>query len=82
MIISVPGISTARETFDTLMEQIKEHAEMIDLRRIETKDDTLEATLYVSTSSAGRIADIIDAVRARFPGAEVAFIEQETGFDL
>ena len=59
-----------------------EHAQMVDLRRIEAKGDTIEATLYVSADSASGIADIIDAVRARIPGSEVAFIEQETGFDL
>ena len=82
MIISVPGTNAARATFDSLMDQIKDHAEMVDLRRIEAKGDTIEATLYVSVSTAGGIADIIDGVRTAIPGAEVAFIEQETGFDL
>lgn len=82
MIISVPGINTARETFDTLMEQLQKHATAVDLRRIEATDDRLDATLYVSTSSAGSLTDIIDAVRSTISGAEIAFIEQETGFDL
>ena len=82
MIVSVPGVNTARETFDTLVEHIKEHAGMVDLRRIEAKDDSLEATLYVSANSAGSVADIIDSVRSTISGAEIAFIEQETGFDL
>jgi hypothetical protein len=82
MIISMPGISAAREAFDALIDDIKDYATMVDLRRMESKGDVLEATLYVSAKNAGSIADIIDAVRARVSGAEIAFIEQETGFDI
>ncbi len=82
MMFSLPGIGTAREALDILIEQMNNHATRVDLRRMESRGDSLDVTLYVAAKSVGNVADVIDAVRARFPEAEISFIEQETGFDL
>jgi hypothetical protein len=79
MIISVPSTNTARATLDVLMEQMGQHASTVDLRRMEVRKESLEATLYVAANSATSIADIIDTVRSMIPAAEIAFIEQEPG---
>ena len=79
MIVSVPATNTARTTLDVLMDQMEEHASTVDLRRMEVRGDSLEATLYVAANSATGIADIIDTVRSTISDAEIAFIEQEPG---
>ena len=79
MIVSIPSINNARDTLDILMEKMEEHASTADLRRMEIRDSSLEATLYVAANSAASVAEIIDTIRTQFPSAEIAFIEHEPG---
>jgi uncharacterized membrane protein YhiD involved in acid resistance len=79
MIMSVPSSNTAQETLAIVMELMEEHATTVDLRRMEVRGQSLEATLYVAAKNAESIAATVDAVRSQIPDAEIAFIEQEPG---
>ena len=82
MRIIMPDIGQAKDAFEGVVASLTLHAKSADLRRIDVRGNTLEATLYVSTRHSSDITTIIDELRGQFPEVEISFVQQETGFDI
>jgi len=82
MRIVMPDIDQASGAFESVVTSLAEHAHSADLRRIDVSGSVMEATMYVSTRDPSEITSIMDELRGQFPGVEISFVQQETGFDV
>ncbi|MBJ22488.1 MAG: DUF4956 domain-containing protein [bacterium] len=48
-----------------------------DMRRIDKRDGTLEATYWVDLENSGSLTDMVEALESEFPGIGITFIDQQ-----
>ena len=48
-----------------------------DLRRIDKRDGTLEATYWVDLENSGKLTEMVEALEGAFPGIGITFIDQQ-----
>ncbi|MGD1991575.1 MAG: DUF4956 domain-containing protein [Anaerolineae bacterium] len=63
--------------FSRVNDQLIEHVDVADFRRLDSRDGTLQATYYVQCHSPQTLNDLIDDLKRNFPVAEVSFIQQD-----
>lgn len=56
---------------------LQQHLDMVDFRRLDTRDGTMQVTYFVRAASSQQLNDLLDDLRRCFPVAEVSFIQQE-----
>ncbi|MCZ6783085.1 MAG: DUF4956 domain-containing protein [Proteobacteria bacterium] len=78
------SIDLARESEGTgeearlerLNEILARHAQVTDLRRVDSREGSLEATYFVDFDGSNRVSELIDELNQAFPGVGVSFIDQ------
>ena len=53
------------------------HAQVLDMRRLDRRDHTLQLTYYVDFEDKSRITELINALSSGIPDSSFSFIEQE-----
>lgn len=61
---------------ERLNEILSRHASVTDLRRVDARNGSLEATYFVDLDASHRVAELIDDLNRAFPGIGVNFIDQ------
>jgi len=74
--VDLAGENNEHERIDTLSEVIARHVRTSDLRRIDSREGSLEATYFVDVDASNRISALIDELNRSFPGIGVSFIDQ------
>jgi len=64
------------EQIDSLNDVIARHVRSSDLRRLDTREGSLEATYFVDVDESHRISALIEELNRVFPGIGVSFIDQ------
>ena len=59
-----------------LNKTLAQHVLMFDLRRYDTRENTLEATYLVDTINEQSLHDLSNALKNKFPGIGITFIDQ------
>jgi len=70
------GREGSEQPLEALNDVIVRHVATGDLRRVDARDGTLEATYYIDMSRDGSISALLDDLHRTFPGIGVAFIDQ------
>jgi hypothetical protein len=65
-----------QDRIDSLNEVIGRHTRVSDLRRVDARDGSFEATYFVDVEGSNHIAALIDDLKRVFPGIGVSFIDQ------
>lgn len=65
------------EGFRRINEQLEQHVEMAELRRLDHNEAGLQATYLIRPGSDQSIGRLVDSLRANLPGCEVSFVEQD-----
>jgi len=66
----------APRPLDALAALVSESAVAADLRRVDTRDGGFSVTYFVDVQSPDAVSALVDALRARFPGAGITFVDQ------
>jgi uncharacterized membrane protein YhiD involved in acid resistance len=63
--------------FTRVHECLQQHLGVVDFRRLDTRDGTMQVTYFVRAASSQQLNALLDDLRRRFPVAEVSFIQQD-----
>jgi len=74
--IQVPEVE-ASSTFEAVNEVLLEHAEVVDMRRLDRQSGALHLTYFLDCRDQAVLARLMDALRVRFPGCSFSFIDQK-----
>ncbi len=74
--IDFEGEGGQQDRIDSLNEVISRHVRVSDLRRVDAREGSLEATYFVDVDGSDRIPALIDDLNRAFPGVGVSFIDQ------
>ena len=66
----------APRTLEALSAVVSESAAAADLRRVDTRDGGFSVTYFVDVASPEVVSRMVEAIRARFPGAGITFVDQ------
>ena len=70
------GRDGAERGLEILNDVIARHVDVGDLRRVDSRGDTLEATYFIGMNKEGKISALLDDLHRTFPGIGVSFIDQ------
>jgi hypothetical protein len=74
--VDFEGGGGEQDRIDSLNEVISRHVRVSDLRRVDTREGSLEATYFVDVDGSNRVSELIDDLNRVFPGIGVSFIDQ------
>ena len=74
--VDFEGGGGEQDRIDSLNEVISRHVRVSDLRRVDTREGSFEATYFVDVDGPNRVSELIDDLNRVFPGAGVSFIDQ------
>jgi hypothetical protein len=74
--VEIEGGGEEQERINSLNDVIGRHVRASDLRRVDSREGSLEATYFVDVDGSNRISALIDDLRQAFPGIGVSFIDQ------
>jgi uncharacterized membrane protein YhiD involved in acid resistance len=63
--------------FDRVNTRLLDHVEMLDFRRLDTRDGALQLTYFIRCSDPRKLNNLIDDLKAQFPVIELSFIQQD-----
>lgn len=63
--------------FARVNDRLLEHLDVVDFRRLDSRDGTLQLTYLVQTPSPRALNDLVDDLKHNFPVAEISFLQQE-----
>ena len=63
--------------FNRVNAQILEHVDVLDFRRLDSRDGTLQLTYFVNCHDPQTLNDLIDDLKRHLPVYEVSFIQQD-----
>ena len=55
---------------------IKKHSNLSDLRRMDTRENNLEATYFIDIETSDNLSDLSDEMKKLFPKIRITFIDQ------
>lgn len=65
-----------RSTFESVNEILVEHAEFVDMRRLDRRDHQLQLTYYVDCKDQTGLSRLMDELRGKMPESSFSFIDQ------
>jgi hypothetical protein len=71
-----PDQGGREKPLDALNDVIARHTSIGDLRRVDARDGSLEATYFIDVSEDKRVSALLDDLNRTFPGIGVSFIDQ------
>jgi len=63
--------------FSRVNDRLLEHVDVVDLRRLDSRDGNLQATYFIHCHTPQTLNDLIDDLKRNFPVSEVSFIQQD-----
>ena len=63
-------------SIDALGLIVSRHVETHDLRRLDSRDDSMEVTYFLNVTAPEKISALVEDLRRSFPGIGVTFIDQ------
>ncbi len=63
--------------FSRVNDRLLEHLDVVDFRRLDSRDGALQLTYFVHCRSPQTLNDLIDDLKHNFPISEVSFIQQD-----
>ena len=63
--------------FNRVNAQLLEHVDVLDLRRLDSRDGTLQITYYINCYDPQILNDLVDDLKRHLPIYEVSFIQQD-----
>jgi uncharacterized membrane protein YhiD involved in acid resistance len=63
--------------FNRVNAELLEHVEVLDFRRLDSRDGTLQLTYFISCYDPKTLNDLIDDLKDHLPIDEVSFIQQD-----
>jgi uncharacterized membrane protein YhiD involved in acid resistance len=78
LTIEVENAEAPAAQFSQINELLLKHVPTVDLRRVDSHDDTLQSTYYIDCPDAATLARLMDSLKQAWPGCQVSFIQQET----
>ena len=64
-------------SFRKITKLLAEHVKVADLRRMDVRDGSMQATFYIDCDNDQVLMDAIDSLKKNFPGASISFVDQE-----
>lgn len=65
-----------RYTFQSVSDIVLEHAESADMRRMDSQDGVLNLTFLMDLRDTGKLAALVDDLKARLPESSFSFVDQ------
>jgi uncharacterized membrane protein YhiD involved in acid resistance len=75
--IQVPETGTTN-TFGSVNDILVQHAQFVDMRRLDRRDDALQLTYLVNCQDQQRLATLMDDLKAKVPNCSFSFIDQSS----
>lgn len=72
------GDAATGETLATLNGILSEHAEQVDLRRLDRHNGQLQITYLMNCGDQAVLGQILDSLRASFPSCSYSLVDQQT----
>lgn len=63
--------------FNRVNAQLLEHVDVLDFRRLDSRDGTLQITYYINCYDPQTLNDLVDDLKRHLPIYEVSFIQQD-----
>ncbi len=63
--------------FDQINAQLLEHVEVVDFRRLDSRDGALQLTYFIHADTPQIISALVAGLQQRFPVREISFIQQD-----
>jgi hypothetical protein len=72
-------LAEASETslLERVNERLLEHVDVLDFRRLDSRDGTLQLTYFVNCDDARTLNALVDDLKAHLPVVEISFLQQE-----
>jgi uncharacterized membrane protein YhiD involved in acid resistance len=67
--------------FQRINEQLEQHVEMAELRRLDHNESGLQATYLIKAEDGETLSRLMDSLRADLPGCELSFVEQDNALN-
>ena len=67
--------------FQRINEQLEQHVEMAELRRLDHNEAGLQATYLIKADDRQTLSKLMDSLRADLPGCELSFVEQDNALN-
>jgi hypothetical protein len=65
-------------SFEAVNEILVEHADMVDMRRLDRLDHQMQITYFLECDDQGALSRLMDALKARIPGCTFSFIDHKS----
>lgn len=63
--------------FNQVNAQLLEHVDVLDFRRLDSRDGTLQITYYINCHDPQTLNDLVDDLKRHLPIYEISFIQQD-----
>jgi hypothetical protein len=63
--------------FNRVNERLLNHVDVLDFRRLDSRDGTLQLTYFVNCEDARTLNALVDDLKAHLPVVEISFLQQE-----
>jgi hypothetical protein len=63
--------------FARLNDRLLDHVDVVDFRRLDSRDGNLQLTYFIHCHEAQVLNDLVDDLKHNFPVAEISFIQQD-----
>jgi uncharacterized membrane protein YhiD involved in acid resistance len=73
---------TGQDTLRKIIDVLRARTRSVDLRRVDTKNDSLHASFLISVPEPLALEQIISELKTVRPDASVTFVEQTRQFDI
>lgn len=70
------GDGETEQRLEAVNEVLDRHTAIADLRRVDSRDGTLEVTYFVDVRESADVTALLDDLRTSFPGMGISFIDQ------
>ncbi|MFC1646348.1 DUF4956 domain-containing protein [Candidatus Omnitrophota bacterium] len=75
--IEVPKVSSEKDMVKKISSILKGYSNIIDIRRIDLRDNMLHVTYYVDFDNNEILTDVIEKIKSTIPNVALTFIDQD-----
>jgi hypothetical protein len=65
-----------RHTFQSVSDIVTQHADAVDMRRMDRQDDTLQVTFLLDCPDSQKLAQLVDDLKVQLPEVSFSFVDQ------
>ncbi|MDD5005779.1 MAG: DUF4956 domain-containing protein [Candidatus Omnitrophica bacterium] len=75
--IEIPKIASEKDALKQIDSILKEHSNIIDIRRVDMRDNILHATYYVDFDNNELLMSVLENLKKSIPNVAITFIDQD-----